>query len=136
MKLKLLFLFVLFVSISLAYMGCSTSKENKTMPKNPIPKPAIAPGIVSVSAKIISVTEVNGKFTSNVRIIKVNEYGMNTKPVAEGSDLVLDVAENLSENIKDNKFFKVGRTAELLLKQPSESLGSSSTPNWNLINIK
>ncbi len=133
MSLKKSFITIVFFSLSLIYIGCSTAKEEKTPPpKNPIPKPAIAPGTASVSAKILSITETDGKFTCNVSIIKVNEYGMNANSVAEGSNLTLDVAENL----KDNNLLKVGKTVEILLKSPGDTLEGSVTPNWKLINIK
>lgn len=136
MKTKTIYLALLMFSVAVLFTGCSTSKENKTMPKNPISKPAIAPGTVSVTAKILKVSEVDGKFISNVRIIKVNEYGMNTKPVAEGSEIKLEVGDNLKSEIKNNKLFAIGRTALMLLKQQKEGLGITPSQNWKLINIK
>jgi len=136
MKTKTIYLALLMFSVAVLFTGCSTSKENKTMPKNTISKPAIAPGTVSVTAKILKVSEVDGKFISNVRIIKVNEYGMNTKPVAEGSEIKLEVGDNLKSEIKNNKLFAIGRTALMLLKQQKEGLGITPSQNWKLINIK
>ncbi len=136
MNIKKAFITIIILSLPLIFLNCSSAKEEKTPPQNPIPKPAIEPGSVSVTAKINSLSEKDGKILLNVRIIKVNEYGMNTKPVAEGSELVLDVSEDLRANINDNKLFEVGRTAELLLKQPGETLGNGGTKNLKLINIK
>lgn len=136
MKTKTIYLALLMFSVAVLFTGCSTSKENKTMPKNPISKPAIAPGTVSVTAKILKVSEVDGKFISNVRIIKVNEYGMNTKPVAKGSEIKLEVGDNLKSEIKNNKLFAIGKTALMLLKQQKEGLGITPSQNWKLINIK
>jgi len=125
MKTKIIYLALLMFSVAVLFTGCGTSKENKTMPKNPISKPAIAPGTVSVTAKILKVSEVDGKFISNVRIIKVNEYGMNTKPVAEGSEIKLEVGDNLKSEIKNNKLFATGRTALMLLKQQKELISNN-----------
>ena len=136
MKPKTFYSFLLIFSVTVLFSGCSSSKENKTIPKNPISKPAIAPGTVSVTAKILNISEADGKFTCKVRIIKVNEYGMNTKPVAEGSEIELEVGDNLKSVIKNNELFAIGRTALMFLKQQKEGLGISPSQNWKLINIK
>ncbi|MCH8171613.1 MAG: hypothetical protein IIB07_10885 [Bacteroidetes bacterium] len=136
MKSKTLYFVLLIFSVTVLFTGCSTSKENKTMSKNPFPKPTIAPGTVSVSAKILDVSENNSRTICKIHIIKVNEYGMNTQPIGESGEIEIEVPENFKSNISKNELFKIGRTIEIVLGQSKAGLGTNLPSKWSLLSIK
>ena len=131
--------------------GCSSSKkksqqntpesEEMTDVEKPLPPVAPAPGSVRLTAEVLSLEPVDGGFHCQLKIVSVDAYGANTKPLGEGAEIIASISKDViataqAEN-EEAATMKSGTTQNLTLKyQQVPSLPGVKPVAWRVLSIR
>ncbi|MEM8488922.1 MAG: hypothetical protein AAF564_25480 [Bacteroidota bacterium] len=131
--------------------GCSSAKkksqqnapENEEMAEveKPIPPVAPAPGSVHLTAEVLSLEPVDDGFHCQLKIVSVEAYGANAKPLAVGTEITASISKDViatatAEN-EEAAAMKSGTTQNLTLRyQQVPSLPGMKPVAWRVLSIR
>lgn len=126
-----------FLIISAAFLAaCSSSKENSNIDQQKYVSEKIPPGTAIVEAKIQSIEENTSAQTLNVKILKVFGYGQSTKPIADKTEMKIELPKSLLTNQTSKDFVQVGGVYQLEISQPSKTMNAETNSDWQANTIK
>ena len=137
MQSYLLFLTLLALLFS---AGCSSNKEstqNQPEPSGPEPvEPAPAPGTAVVNAEILRIAQLaDNSYRLTLRVNGVEAYGASTKPIAQDSEITVEVGSQAYETFEQRLVTGTEVTAALAEVRGGPGTSEKST-NWKLRSIK
>lgn len=134
-----------FIVIIHLIVGCSSSKndvvkESIEEQNPPIPlSESLSPETARVEALIIKYNEKNNYYSCRIRIKKALAYGPATPPLAEGSEISIEIAKDLlighSESL--DKMVHSDSTFPVTIRKKKRGFGvkDNKEPIWKAIKI-
>ena len=142
---------IILLLLSLSLLGgCSSSrkkdqqntseKEAMADQEKPSPPVAPAPGSVHVTAEVLTLEPVGDGFHCQLKIVSVEAYGANTRPLAAGAEFMASLSKDVMETAQtteDAEAMKAGTTQHLTLKyQQVPNLPGAKALAWRVLSIR
>jgi len=133
-------IYIFFVFIAFLTIHCTGTAEKKqenneaTNRERSIPSPTkLAPGTIKIEASVITMIKKNNHYDCIIKVEKVLGYGMATKPLPNGSEINLNLANSGEEFIKLLEEGTMKQKYELTIEQ--EQMADNQV-QWRALQIK
>lgn len=108
--------------------------------EKPSPPMSPAPGSVHVTAEVLALEPEGDGFHCQLKIVSVEAYGANTRPLAAGAEFMASVSKDVIATAQANEnadAMKAGTTQHLTLKyQQVPNLPGAKALAWRVLSIR
>jgi hypothetical protein len=131
--------------ISLLFLiSCSVKKgENMQKPQNqksqfPRAQETIAPGCADLTARVVNMEGDSTKLIYRVIVEKIHGYGMGTRPIAEGTEILVSIDENKIVSNPDlkKKISQKDQLMRMTVQGGEQMMNQAKTQVWQIRKIK